>query len=381
MERDSIAVRQKESALGHSPHDVSTFQGERHQLPPGGVSGPRQSDFRHSQFALPSRSSSLSTSTRPNGLWPAEVVSDSHRSGDDPYSLDPAHSSSIPTVCEDTAKSSSSPIMQKMDSPNESRSFSHQDSAPGPSLHRFEQQATPGDSGAGANTESASGSTTRALSASNPPSAGGSSFGDVPSAHHSPAHFAKAFPSQSSPANSKDVLTPSSPSRPRGKAHAPNRYRSREGADLRQEGSASGQERGIAKADPHYGHWPSFMIHRTSQPQLSTQGATRSPASAMYFSRLPCHGDRPGQALRAHTGTLVGDRIWFIGGVDSKNCWRKVAWLDTESLQWTILPTSGDTLPPLRAHTTNLVGDKLFIFGGGDGPTYSNDVWILDTGE
>lgn len=101
----------------------------------------------------------------------------------------------------------------------------------------------------------------------------------------------------------------------------------------------------------------------------------------MYFSRLPSYGDRPGQALRAHTGTLVGDRIWFIGGVDSKNCWRKVAWLDTESLQWTILPTSGESLPPLRAHTTNLVGDKLYIFGGGDGPTYSNDVWILDTGE
>jgi N-acetylneuraminic acid mutarotase len=99
----------------------------------------------------------------------------------------------------------------------------------------------------------------------------------------------------------------------------------------------------------------------------------------MYFSPLPSHGTPPSQPLRAHTGTLVGDRIWFLGGVDSKNCWRGAAWFDTETLEWTALDTTGETMPPLRAHTTTLVGDKLYIFGGGDGPTYSNDVWTFDT--
>jgi len=101
----------------------------------------------------------------------------------------------------------------------------------------------------------------------------------------------------------------------------------------------------------------------------------------MYFSLLPYHGRPPTQALRAHTGTLVGNRIWMIGGVDSKHCWRGVAWYDTESLLWSTVETAGDALPPLRAHTTTAVGTRLYIFGGGDGPTYSNDVWVFDTGK
>ena len=101
----------------------------------------------------------------------------------------------------------------------------------------------------------------------------------------------------------------------------------------------------------------------------------------MYFSSLPVHGRPPEQALRAHTGTIVEDKIWFIGGVDGKNCWRGVAYFDTESLFWSTVETFGEQLPPLRAHTTTLVGTDLYIFGGGDGPTYSNDVWVFDTSE
>jgi hypothetical protein len=85
--------------------------------------------------------------------------------------------------------------------------------------------------------------------------------------------------------------------------------------------------------------------------------------------------------MRAHTATLVGDRIWFIGGVTAKHCRRDVAYYDTCTLEWNVVETGGEQLPPLRAHTTNLVGDKLYIFGGGDGPTYSNEVWIFDTCE
>lgn len=99
----------------------------------------------------------------------------------------------------------------------------------------------------------------------------------------------------------------------------------------------------------------------------------------MYFTTIPVNG--PEQALRAHTGTLVGSRIWFIGGVNAKHCRRDVVFYDTETLEWNTVETSGEQLPPLRAHTTNLVGDKLYIFGGGDGPTYSNEVWIFDTSE
>ena len=59
----------------------------------------------------------------------------------------------------------------------------------------------------------------------------------------------------------------------------------------------------------------------------------------------------------AHEYSSIG-RIWFLGGVDSKNCWRGAAWFDTETLEWTALDTTGETMPPLRAHTTTLVGDQ-----------------------
>lgn len=115
--------------------------------------------------------------------------------------------------------------------------------------------------------------------------------------------------------------------------------------------------------------------------QLPRAVVPKAAASAMYFSTVPAHGRAPEQPLRAHTGTLVGDKIWFLGGVDGRNCWRNMACFDTETLGWSAVETFGEQLPPLRAHTTTRAGELLYIFGGGDGPTYSNDVWVFDTGE
>ncbi|KAL1407174.1 hypothetical protein Q8F55_006590 [Vanrija albida] len=115
------------------------------------------------------------------------------------------------------------------------------------------------------------------------------------------------------------------------------------------------------------------------EPLLPSGKVPRAPPSEMYFAPIPAHGRPPAQPIRAHTGTLVDDKIWVIGGVDSKSCWRGVACFDTESYHWTMIETFGDALPPLRAHTTNIVGNTLYLFGGGDGPTYSNDVWAFDT--
>lgn len=118
---------------------------------------------------------------------------------------------------------------------------------------------------------------------------------------------------------------------------------------------------------------------RLVYPALPSAKVSRAPASAMYFSPVPAHGRPPAQCLRAHAGTLVGDKIWFVGGVDAHSCWRGIASFDTESLQWSTIQTTGEPIPALRAHTTTLVGDTLYIFGGGDGPTYSNDVWTFNT--
>ncbi len=46
-----------------------------------------------------------------------------------------------------------------------------------------------------------------------------------------------------------------------------------------------------------------------------------------------------------------------------------------------MLKPDGDPLPAMRAHTTTLVGTRLYIFGGGDGIVFYNEVWALDLGE
>ncbi|KAK8844650.1 hypothetical protein IAR55_006497 [Kwoniella newhampshirensis] len=156
----------------------------------------------------------------------------------------------------------------------------------------------------------------------------------------------------------------------------------RSSAERPQPVASSSNERGHQPSDRDRSRKASRKVSRAKNAKVlepilpSSRGISRAPASAMYFSPVPCYGKPPNQALRAHSGTLVGERIWVIGGVDRANCWRGVASFDTESLLWTTIETCGEQFPPLRAHTTTLVEDRLYIFGGGDGPSYSNEVWM-----
>ncbi|KAF3931188.1 hypothetical protein ABW19_dt0204939 [Dactylella cylindrospora] len=104
-----------------------------------------------------------------------------------------------------------------------------------------------------------------------------------------------------------------------------------------------------------------------------------APASGMYWYKAFSHGI-PSVALRAHTCTLIGSSIYIFGGCDSKACFNDLYVFDADSMYWSKPEVSGDVPPPLRAMTTTAVNNKkLIIFGGGDGPTYYNDVYVLDT--
>lgn len=159
--------------------------------------------------------------------------------------------------------------------------------------------------------------------------------------------------------------------------HTANREREKEKERDRDKDKELDREKERIKRSPR------LVQSERRSPKLPTdKSVLKAPASSMYFSPLPTYGHPPNQPLRAHTGTLIGNRIWFIGGVDQKVCWRGVGYMDTETLLWTTVEIFGDSMPGLRAHTATLVGEGLiYIFGGGDGPVYSNDVWIFDTGE
>ena len=50
---------------------------------------------------------------------------------------------------------------------------------------------------------------------------------------------------------------------------------------------------------------------------------------AMYWGLLSQQGQAPEKALRAHTGTLLGDKMYVIGGCDRQGCWRGVCTYNT----------------------------------------------------
>jgi len=49
-------------------------------------------------------------------------------------------------------------------------------------------------------------------------------------------------------------------------------------------------------------------------------------------------------------------------------------------MYWSRPVTTGDQPPAVRAHSFTAVGIKLYLFGGGDGNKIYNDLYICDTG-
>lgn len=113
----------------------------------------------------------------------------------------------------------------------------------------------------------------------------------------------------------------------------------------------------------------------------------------------------PPPVLKAHTSTLVGDKIYVIGGASSSKggCFGGVATFNirqspeslfssfpedeeradlrppsvsfacsTDTMRWDQLKDlKGESPPPIRAHTSTAIGHTIWVFGGGDEMTYS----------
>lgn len=48
-------------------------------------------------------------------------------------------------------------------------------------------------------------------------------------------------------------------------------------------------------------------------------------------------------------------------------------------MYWYYPECTGDILTQRKGHTATAVEDKVYVFGGGDGPTFFNDLYVLDT--
>ncbi|ELR14777.1 kelch repeat protein [Acanthamoeba castellanii str. Neff] len=65
-----------------------------------------------------------------------------------------------------------------------------------------------------------------------------------------------------------------------------------------------------------------------------------------------------------HTAVAIGTKIWVYGGYDGIGSFFGLALFDTEALTWTYPKVHGEEPPPRSNHSAAAVGNKMYVFGG-----------------
>ncbi|XP_060204931.1 uncharacterized protein LOC132632846 isoform X1 [Lycium barbarum] len=88
----------------------------------------------------------------------------------------------------------------------------------------------------------------------------------------------------------------------------------------------------------------------------------------------------PPSKRESHSCSSWNSKIIIIGGEDTNNFYLSdVHVLDTDTLAWCKLNTTGQILPPRAGHTTVSLGKNLFVFGGfANDQSLFDDVYMLD---
>ncbi|XP_010260416.1 PREDICTED: rab9 effector protein with kelch motifs-like isoform X7 [Nelumbo nucifera] len=87
----------------------------------------------------------------------------------------------------------------------------------------------------------------------------------------------------------------------------------------------------------------------------------------------------------SHSCTTVGNSLFVFGGTDGKTPLKDLHILDTSSNTWMTPSVVGEGPEAREGHSAALIGKRLFIFGGcgkswnGSTEVYYNDLYILDT--
>ncbi|XP_042502767.1 rab9 effector protein with kelch motifs-like isoform X2 [Macadamia integrifolia] len=100
---------------------------------------------------------------------------------------------------------------------------------------------------------------------------------------------------------------------------------------------------------------------------------------SLEWQKVVTSGNPP-SARDSHTCSSWTNKIIVIGGEDSSDCYLSdVHILDTDTLVWRELSTSGHMLPPRASHSTVILGRNLFVFGGfADARNLYDDIHMLD---
>lgn len=142
--------------------------------------------------------------------------------------------------------------------------------------------------------------------------------------------------------------------------------------------------------DPREGHGAALIGRRLFI--FGGCGKSMNNASEVYYNdlyildtetlvwqRSTASGSTPAPR-DSHTCSSWMNKIIVIGGEDQNDYYLSdVHELDTDTLVWRQLTTSGQLLPPRAGHSTVAIGKHLFVFGGfSDAQNLYDDLYMLD---
>mmetsp|Transcript_15136 Transcript_15136/g.35474 ORF Transcript_15136/g.35474 Transcript_15136/m.35474 type:complete len:676 (-) Transcript_15136:68-2095(-) len=112
-----------------------------------------------------------------------------------------------------------------------------------------------------------------------------------------------------------------------------------------------------------------------SSSLLSVDADSRSPWT---WSRVEARGVRPA-ARQGHAAVEVGSRIYVIGGcVQDVQCYNDIHIFNTETLEWSQEPYSGDAPEPRGGHSATLLGAAIYVYGGASSMGAVGDTYRFD---
>ncbi|XP_019645527.1 PREDICTED: actin-fragmin kinase-like isoform X1 [Branchiostoma belcheri] len=110
----------------------------------------------------------------------------------------------------------------------------------------------------------------------------------------------------------------------------------------------------------------------------SLSGLYTFDTGTLCWERCTTQGPQP-RTLH-HSQAVVGKNIYVFGGIYKGNATNTMYMLNTATLTWTPLRTSGGKPSPRCDHSSCAVGDKIYVFGGCAGDNvWLNDLHIFDT--
>ncbi|XP_057415045.1 tRNA wybutosine-synthesizing protein 2/3/4 [Lotus japonicus] len=90
-------------------------------------------------------------------------------------------------------------------------------------------------------------------------------------------------------------------------------------------------------------------------------------------------GKSPSPRL-GHTASLVGDRMFVIGGRTGPDKILSDVWIfDTTKNHWKLQQCGGSVFPPRHRHAAAVFGSNIYVFGGLDNDVIFSSFYILDT--